>query len=171
MRPQLVRQLHLVSPAAPLEGGAFLKDMAGKTVFQLASASPRLFNLLSRWQGVLVRHWPDVLIRMLFATAQAGDQHLVADKAFRQMVTHALTDCFDDNVAGYVRDVRAYVSPWAHTLKDIHTPTHYVAWRGRQLVTYGDEHLSGQADTGLSHYSCLLGALENIVNSGEPAGI
>lgn len=180
VRPQLVRQLHLVSPAAPLEGGAFLKDMAGKTVFQLASAYPRLFNLLSRWQGVLVRHWPDVLIRMLFATAQAGDQHLVVDKGFRQMVTHALTDCFDSNVAGYVRDVRAYVSPWAHTLKDIHTPTHL--WHGEadnwspmEMSTYLAKQIPGCASLnrlpGLSHYSCLLRALENIVNSGEPANI
>lgn len=114
---------------------------------------------------------------MLFATAQAGDQHLVADKAFRQMVTHALTDCFDGNVAG---DVRAYVSPWAHTLKDIHTPTHLCHgeadnWSSKEMSTYLSKQKPGCVSLnrlpGLSHYSCLLGALENIVNSGEPAGI
>lgn len=173
VRPQIVRQLHLVSPAAPLEGGAFLNDMAGKTVFQLASSCPLLFNQLSRCQAVLVRHWPDVLIRMLFATAQAGDQHLVTDKAFRKMITHALTDCFDCNVAGYVRDVRAYVSPWAHILKDIHTPTHL--WHGEAdnwspigMSNYLSKQIPSCVSlnwlTGLSHYSCLLSALEHIIN-------
>lgn len=150
-----------------MEGGAFLNDMAGKTVFQLASAYPLLFSLLSRWQGVLVRHWPDVLIRMLFASAQAGDQHLVADKGFRQMVTHALTDCFDGNVAGYVRDVRAYVSPWAHTLKEVRTPTH--PWHGeadnwtpKEMSAYLAKQIASCASLnrlpGLSPCPCLFSA-------------
>lgn len=61
-----VRSLHLVSAAAPLEAGDFLEDMAGKPVFQLAKRFPALFLLLSYWQGLLARFFPNALFRMLF---------------------------------------------------------------------------------------------------------
>lgn len=61
-----VRSLHLVSAAAPLEAGDFLDGMAGKPVFQLAKTFPALILLLSYWQGLLARFFPNALFRMLF---------------------------------------------------------------------------------------------------------
>jgi pimeloyl-ACP methyl ester carboxylesterase len=55
--PHRVHSLHLVYPAAPLEGGDFLKDMAGKQVFWLAREWPVLFKLLSYWQVLLARYF------------------------------------------------------------------------------------------------------------------
>jgi pimeloyl-ACP methyl ester carboxylesterase len=46
LMPGQVRSLHLISAAAPLDGGDFLDQMAGKAVFSLAQRSPSLFQWL-----------------------------------------------------------------------------------------------------------------------------
>lgn len=44
LMPGQVRSLHLVSAAAPLDGGDFLNEMAGKAVFSMAKRNPGLFQ-------------------------------------------------------------------------------------------------------------------------------
>lgn len=68
-----VEKLHLISAAAPLDGGDFLASMAGQAVFRLARATPLLFLLLSGWQGLLARFAPHVLFKLLFASARGSD--------------------------------------------------------------------------------------------------
>ena len=60
-----VRNLHLISAAAPLEAGDFLDAMAGKQIFRLAKNVPVLFVLLSYWQGLLALFVPNVLFRLV----------------------------------------------------------------------------------------------------------
>jgi pimeloyl-ACP methyl ester carboxylesterase len=169
--PHQVHSLHLVSPAAPLEGGDFLKEMAGKQVFWLAREWPVLFKLLSYWQCLLARYFPNSLFEMLFASAVAGDKTLATNTDFKKSINGVLKECFCNNAAGYLRDVLAYVAPWQDTLSKVAVKTHL--WHGdqdnwspcamsaylkQQIPAYADIHLQ----EGLSHYSCLYAAVPTI---------
>jgi pimeloyl-ACP methyl ester carboxylesterase len=169
--PDRVESLHLISAAAPLEAGNFLDHMAGKSVFRLAKKAPFLFLLLSSWQGLLARYFPNFLFRMLFASAVAGDALLCIDPAFRSWTTRLLTDCFCRNLSGYVRDVLAYVAPWQEALKDVSVNIHL--WHGDQdnwspigMSECLRQQIAGPVDLhrleGLSHYSSLYAAVPEI---------
>jgi pimeloyl-ACP methyl ester carboxylesterase len=166
-----VRHLHLISAAAPLEAGDFLDGMAGKVVFQLARSRPLMFRILSLWQGVLARFAPDVLYSMLFGSAAAADQQLAPDPVFQAHIQKALRMSFGTGLEGYVRDVRAYVQPWADDLSRILDPT--TVWHGAQdnwspvaMATYLAGALPcaqpARVLPGLSHYSCLIQAMPEI---------
>lgn len=169
--PAQIRSLHLVSPAAPLEGGDFLNGMAGKIVFQMARKAPWLFTLLSYWQGLLARLAPGLLFSTLFASAQAADKTLAGTTSFQSKTSEVLVQCFRGGVAGYIRDVRAYVHPWHDALKEVVVPTHL--WHGTQdnwspiaMSEYLNAALPKVASftrmPGLSHYSCLYAAAPEI---------
>ena len=69
--PARVGKLTLISPAAPLELGDFLPDMAGLPVFKITMRSPFLLKGLVAVQGLFKRMAPNLLIRQLFGTAEA----------------------------------------------------------------------------------------------------
>ena len=157
--------LDLISSAAPLQAGDFLPEMAGRQVFQLAQRWPWLFLLLSRWQSCLARFAPGLLFRLLFASARAADQQLLASESFRSRTTEQLRQCFDGRMTGYVRDVQAYVAPWSSSLSGIKSRVRI--WHGAEdnwspvaMAEYLGTALSCceqvQILPGLSHYSCLL---------------
>jgi pimeloyl-ACP methyl ester carboxylesterase len=125
-----VRSLHLISPAAPLESGDYLKSMAGGKVFWLAKNMPRAFKLLSYWQGLLSALAPKLLYGMLFSSAAAGDKELAECADFEKFLGRVLRESFCGNVPGYLRDVQAYVSPWETSLKNISAETQL--WHGDQ---------------------------------------
>jgi len=166
-----VRNLHLISAAAPLDAGDFLENMAGKRVFQLAKTAPILFVLLSYWQGLLALFFPNALFRLLFAGAAGGDKALSVDRAFQSGITQVLRACFIGRVQGYVRDIKAYVQPWKGSLSDIGVNTHI--WHGAEdnwspvsMVEYLQLAIRGctsiEIFNGLSHYSCLYRAAPEI---------
>jgi pimeloyl-ACP methyl ester carboxylesterase len=170
MRAQ-VRSLHLISPAAPLEGGEFLKSMAGGKVFWLARNMPLAFKLLSYWQGLLAAIAPKLLYGMLFSSAMAGDKALAAGADFKNFIIHVLRECFCGNVPGYLRDVQAYVAPWQESLQNVSVKTQL--WHGDQdnwspkemsdLLQMRLPHcLEVHRMQGLSHYSTLYAAAPRI---------
>jgi pimeloyl-ACP methyl ester carboxylesterase len=163
--------IHLVSAAAPLDGGDFLDALAGKQVFRLAQKSPLLFGLLTRWQGLLAAYFPGALFRMLFASARGGDVALALDADFQSVVQTAMQNAFGAGQAGYRREVLAYVRPWAESLAEIRAPVHL--WHGdmdnwsvpemsRYLHTAVPNAASFHVMAGLSHYSCLKAAIPEI---------
>lgn len=167
-----VRRLHLVSAAAPLETGDFLDAMAGKPVFQAARASPFGFRLMSLWQGWLARHAPGALFRLLFASAAGADRALAADPSFRAAIVGVLRASLTAGQDGYIRDVRAYVRPWADSLADVGVET--CIWHGdadnwapvgmaRALAHRLPGRVQVEILPGLSHYSCLYQALPEIL--------
>lgn len=173
----LVKNLHLVSAVAPLEAGAFLAGMAGEGVFRLAQSHPWVFAQMSWLQGALGRTFPKRLLTMLFASARGEDRRLATDHAFRAVMEVALLEAFQ-HVPGYVRDIRAYVSPWAATLHEVQGRVHI--WHGREdnwsppsMAEYLGAALPDCAGVeifdGLSHYSCLLHAISRIAPAA-PAG-
>lgn len=162
-----VETLHLISAAAPLDGGDFLAAMAGQTVFRLARAAPPLFLLLSAWQALLARFAPRALFKLLFASAQASDKALADDAEFQALLVPMLRACFTANLRGYVRDVCAYVQPWQSALAQVRVPAQL--WHGAQdnwsppaMASYLQTALprcsAVQRMEGQSHYGCLLKA-------------
>ena len=166
-----IRHLHLVSAAAPLEGGNYLDAMAGKAVFMVAKTFPLAFLLLSCWQGLLALMFPAALFRLLFASAVGADLALAQDPSFQTAMSKVLHACFVRRVRGYVRDVCAYVQPWQKTLAEVGVTT--TLWHGSQdnwspvaMADYLRSALPGCGEKkimdGLSHYSCLYQAVPEI---------
>jgi pimeloyl-ACP methyl ester carboxylesterase len=166
-----VRSLHLISPAAPLGGGDFLESMAGKRVFRLARNLPAVLKILTSIQGLMAKHAPGFLFKMLFANAAGGDKLLVDNVEFRQFLGGVLLECLSNHIPGYLRDVHAYVSPWEDSLRSVQVNTHL--WHGDQdnwspiaMSAYLEQQLPLCAPLhvmeGLSHYSTLYAAIPTI---------
>lgn len=165
--PGQVRSLHLVSAAAPLDDGGFLDQMAGKAVFSLAQRSPGLFQWLVRWQALLAKRAPQILFRMLFASAQGQDRELMKSPEFRALICQVLQQCFAQGTTGYARDIQQYLQPWSASV--FASEANVCLWHGTEdnwspfgMSAYLAERLPNNARVermeGLSHYSCLYAA-------------
>lgn len=159
-----VRDVHLISAAAPLEAGDFLETMAGKRIFQLAKARLSLLALLTYCQGMLAWLSPKLLLRLLFANAVAEEKKLAVDPDFQFLMIQILRSCFHQNRRqGYLRDIETYVQPWATTLSGISAKTYIWHgaednWSPKAMAEYLHSALPGsqiEITGGLSHYSCL----------------
>ncbi|MGN0925546.1 hypothetical protein [Ectopseudomonas mendocina] len=169
--PGQVRSLHLISAAAPLDGGAFLDEMAGKAVFSLAKRNPYLFQWLVKWQALLAKRAPQMLFRMLFASAQGQDREQVKSPEFKALICQVLQQCFAQGTSGYTRDIQQYLQPWSAGVFAIKADV--CLWHGTQdnwspfgMSTSLAECLPSTAGVepmeGLSHYSCLYAAAPRI---------
>lgn len=157
----------LVSAAAPLELPGSLDGMgAGRYTFALARQFPRLFAGLAAYQGWLGRHFPTVLLGMLFQGAQGADARLLGETAHKAQLLRIQRQGFARGAAAYVRDVQAYEQPWAACLAEVRAPVQL--WHG-ELDNWAPPGmprnlLAALATSelhvlpGLSHYSCLLAA-------------
>ncbi len=165
-----VRALHLISPAAPLQLGQFLPDMAGGPIFRLAACHPRLFGLVVRVQSLLARRAPYFLLHRLFATAQGGDRALLADAAFVEGMAEVLRAGLGSIPGGFRREVLAYVADWRGDLAGVTVPV--TIWQGDQdnwtppaMGRALHAALPGsvlEILPGCSHYSALRAALARI---------
>jgi len=160
-----VRNLHLISAAAPLDKGDFLDDMAGGMVFSLAMKYPTIFTLLSYFQTLLVKLDPNILFKMLFANAAGKDKDFTRSREFKKYITPILNSCFDTNVKGYIREINQYVAPWEVSINKCKANTHI--WHGANdnwspvcMAKYLAVTIPGCKSIvimeGLSHYSCLF---------------
>ena len=168
-----VRNLHLISAAAPLEAGDFLNEMAGKQVFQLAKVFQVLFVLLSYWQELIALFFHNALFRLLFANTAGGDKTLAVNRQFQSSIIKILKSCFVGRIHGYARDINAYVKPCKTTLAEISVNTHI--WHGAEdnwSPKFMAEYLNSAIPScshieilgGLSHYSCLYETAPKICN-------
>ncbi len=171
-----VRELHLISAAAPLDAAEFINSMAGKMVFSMAMKYPTIFTLLSYWQTILAKIAPNVLFKMLFASAAGKDKELSKTSAFIGYATPLLTHCFNPNVKGYIREINQYVSPWKESVLKCNVNTHI--WHGTSdnwspvsMAKYLKENMpfasSLELMAGLSHYTCLYAAAPKICSQLE----
>lgn len=165
-----VRQLHLISAAAPLQLGSFHADMAGGPLFRLAAERPRLFALLVRAERLLARHAPRFLLGRLMATARGGDAALARDPAFLAGMSAVLRAGLGRDASGFAAEVLAYVQDWRSDLPLVQAPV--TIWQGDQdnwtppaMGQALHEALPGSELVmlaGCSHYSALRAALERI---------
>jgi pimeloyl-ACP methyl ester carboxylesterase len=166
-----VRKLHLISAAAPLDATDFLDGMAGKMVFTLAMKQPTIFVLLSYWQTLIAKIAPNVLFNLLFGSAKGEDKKLSKSSAFKSYITPILTHCFSNNVKGYIRDIKQYVTPWNGSVMKCTSNTYI--WHGTNdnwspvsMANYLNKNLQTSSKLelmeDLSHYSCLHSAAPKI---------
>lgn len=165
-----VAALELVSPAAPLQLGTFLQEMAGGPIFRMATQRPGLFALVARAQGWLARHCPGFLLGRLLASAQGGDADLARDPGFRRDMANVLRAGLGRDPRGFERDVCAYVADWRDVLDQV--TSQVTIWQGdrdnwtppamgRALhAAMPGSRLEMLA--GASHYSALRAALARI---------
>ena len=172
-----LRRLHLISAAAPLETGDFLDEMVGKPVFRSAMSSPARLRMLTRLQGWLARRAPGLLYGMLFTGAAGADRDLSEDRDFRANLLATLSRALNAGAGAYLRDVLAYVTPWADDLAKVTAPVslwHGDAdnWTPLGMAQALQDRLPGnpQLDvlSGASHYSALHQAMPRILAALKP---
>lgn len=166
-----VRELHLISCAAPLDGTDFLNDMAGKKIFSVAMNHPFFFTLVSYWQVLLVKIAPNSLLKILFASAVGKDSTLSKTDDFRMFMKPILKRSFAVNIKGYIRDIKQYVTPWSDSVLTCSVKTH--VWHGTSdnwspvsMAEYIRDNnpafSSLELMENLSHYSCLYKAIPKV---------
>lgn len=121
--PERVAHLHLIAPAAPLELGDFLGQMAGGPIFRMARNHPSLFRLVTRLQAFAARFAPEFFAAQIFAAAQGDDIPLKAKADFLRDWGHIAHQCLADGAKTYRGEITAYVAPWADILSRVQTPT------------------------------------------------
>lgn len=166
----LVRDIHLVSPAAPLQLGQFLPQMVGGPIFRLAADRPRLFALVVRAERLLARLAPRFLLRRLLATAQGDDRALAGDPHFIAGMAEVLRQGLGRDARGFEAEVRAYVTDWRAALKQIEVPA--TIWQGDadnwtppamgRALHAALRNSKLEILPGCSHYSALRAALARI---------
>ena len=117
-----VARIELVSPAAPLQLGDYLGEMAGAPVFSIAKSHPRLFSIQCMAQSWFARFAPATLARMLFASAQGADQDLLTRPAFRKGIAAVLRRSAGHNRWSYRREISLYVDDWTDMLSEVTQP-------------------------------------------------
>ncbi|MBO9466050.1 alpha/beta hydrolase [Tropicibacter sp. R15_0] len=117
LAPNKIGKLTLISPAAALELGEFLPKMAGAPVFRAARSHAQL-SVLTAVQSTLVRLSPTLMTRMLAIGVSEAEAQLITSKPVQTAVQEGLTK----HKATYLREISAYVQPWAQHLDHVTCP-------------------------------------------------
>lgn len=170
-RPHLVSKLILISPAAPLQLGDFLANMAGKPVFEAARRGAASLRALSQLQGIAVSVAPKLVIRSMFSASAEADQQLLKTSAFLDMLVKALRTSLGPHQAAYRAELLAYAGPWADVVDAVRCPV--AIWQGSAdtwtppaMAEALKQRLGNRASLevlpGQAHYSALKLALAHL---------
>jgi pimeloyl-ACP methyl ester carboxylesterase len=141
--------------------------MAGRQVFRAAIASPARLARLTAVQAALARLAPGLVRHLLFAGTAQAERRLARDHP--QLFGPLLRRSYGPGRPAYLRELAAYVAPWADLLPKVAAPVtlhHGTAdsWSPPDMA----EALQGALPTarvirhdGLGHYGTLAAALEN----------
>ncbi len=127
-RPDTVARVTVISPAAPLQLGNFLPEMAGAPVFKLAMQRPGVLRMLTTVQGGLARFAPGILINQLFTKCGPQERALLPDAQFKTTLTSGMRSSFVDHRQGYLAYLSAYVTDWSAELSQVQAPVDI--WHG-----------------------------------------
>lgn len=170
-RPHMVRKLILISPAAPLQLGDFLPAMAGRQVFQAAQHGEWALRIFTTAQASFVAVAPGLVVKMMFAGSSQAEQRLLTDRRFVDAVASGLRMCLGAHQVAYRRELLAYVSSWAHVIRDVQCPTEIWSgsddnWAPAAMAEAYKAQLGALATMnicpGLGHYSTLSRALSRL---------
>lgn len=170
-RPHLVSKLILISPAAPLQLGNFLANMAGKPVFEAARRGAASLRILSQLQGIAVSIAPKLVIRSMFSASAEADRQLLKTSTFLDMLVEALRTSLGPHQAAYRAELLAYVGPWADVVDAVRCPV--TIWQGsadtwtpQPMAEALKQRLGNLASLevfpGQAHYSTLKSALAHV---------
>ncbi len=172
--PALTQKLTLIAPAAPLELGHFLPDMAGEAVFQAAQRGPIVFGLLTLLQRIGVTLAPKQIIHTMFRGAPPAELKLLESPRFQSALVHSLHYSLGKNAKAYKAQILRYVQPWAQTLEELPCPVtihHGDAddWvpiaMGRALAAAISQPVNFAVHPQLGHYSTLHAVLPEVLNA------
>nr|WP_254899252.1 alpha/beta hydrolase [Thalassococcus arenae] len=166
LAPDKVKRVTLISAAAPLELGDFLPHMAGAAVFRAARSHDRL-AALTRVQSVLARMSPGLFARLLINGADPADRSLFRDPAQMAVLKRSLAEGLGDNRDAYLRELAAYVRPWAGHLPRVAAPVTLVHGTADRWAPFAMAEALAQAlpdatlrpASGRGHYTTLVDAL------------
>jgi pimeloyl-ACP methyl ester carboxylesterase len=172
-RPEQVRELKLIAPCAPLELGDYLKDAAGKDVFEAAMKSDPLLRGLAFVQAIAVRFFFGPLMKNMFASSPDAEKALLGDPAFIAMLKHGARRSLIEDRAGYCDAMLRYVKPWGGVVKGVNCPVDI--WHGsadgwappamsEALIRVMENNASLTVCEGLAHYTTLKQELPAIVS-------
>lgn len=123
-----VERIDLVSPAAPLQLGDFLGQMAGAPVFRAALAGRAPFAALTFAQAQIVRIAPQKMAAALMVKCKGADRELAANARFIAALAQSLRYSLIDSRPAYTAEIRAYVGDWRAELAQVHQPARI--WQG-----------------------------------------
>jgi pimeloyl-ACP methyl ester carboxylesterase len=169
--PETVVKLDLIAPAAPLELGDFLEQMAGKPIFEAAMKSGGALGRIATAQRTLARVSKGAVIKAMFKGAAKTDTNLLRDAVMQAMLRDGLQKSLIDATEAYKSELRAFVTPWADTLARVPCPV--TVWHGtadtwapfglsEALVERLGETAVLKPLEGLAHYSGLRAAMDQI---------
>jgi pimeloyl-ACP methyl ester carboxylesterase len=121
-------RIDLVSPAAPLQLGDFLDEMAGAPVFRAALAGRAPFAALTFVQAQVARLASQTMAAALMAKAKGEDRALAADPRFIAALAQSLRYSLLDERAAYTSEIAAFVIDWRADLAKVHQPVSI--WQG-----------------------------------------
>jgi len=168
-----IKCVYLISPAAPLELGHFLDDMAGAQVFKAAQTSNLRLQLLTSIQRGLNLVAPRLLLRQVFASSPPADRALLEDETFRESCSMGFQAAFVTDRPRYISTIRDYVQPWGQLLDQLDCPVFIYqgsadTWTPPAMAQalaqrLGDRCTMKTLDD-LGHYSALRAVLLQILN-------
>lgn len=168
--------LHLISPAAPLQLGDFLPQMAGAPVFKAAQKSHRRLRILTGIQKGLYRVAPELLMRRMFAGSPPADRALLESEAFRNSCAAGLEAAFATDRSRYIATIGDYVQPWQHLLDGLECPVYIYqsnadTWTppmmAQALAKRIGEPCTITTLDGLGHYSTLHAVLPKLLKEWQ----
>lgn len=165
--------LHLISPAAPLQLGDFLKDMAGAPVFKAAQKSKLRLQTLTSIQRGLNLIAPRLLLQQVFSDSPPADQALLTDESFRESCSTGFQSAFVTDRPRYIATIKDYVQPWGQLLDHIECPVFLYqgaadTWTPPAMARALAQRLGDQCTItmleDLGHYSTLRAVLPKILS-------
>ena len=164
-RPDEVSRLTLVSPAAPLQLGEFLPDMAGRSLFRLAIDRPGALAPVTAVQASIATLSPGLMTRILFGRCGPSERALLQSQSFRKALEDAFHMSFIEYRRAYLGYLRDYVEDWSDVLAKLECPVdlwHGTAdtWSPREMSVALKDRLGHDCTlheiSGAEHYSTLM---------------
>ncbi|WP_291078167.1 alpha/beta hydrolase [Hyphomonas sp.] len=171
-RAHNVSSIDLIAPGAPLQLGRFLDNMAGRPVFEAASAGKFRLGLLAGLQSLGLRLAPNTVALQLFKSAPEIEKSMMAEPIRSEAFTNGMRYAIREHAAGYRRELNAYVRDWSEILPKVQSPVRI--WQGSadnwappDMAKALASAIAGPVQIewleGLSHYGTLAHALPRIV--------
>ena len=175
--PDRVRELVLISPAAPLELGDFLSHMAGAPVFRAAKGPRSRLVWLTRLQSAALAMAPNITAKALFANATPSERTLMAQPENRAALLRGMRQSYGTDRDAYLATLRAYVRPWSNRLDSVTAPVRILhgtadGWAAPAMAEALADKLGTRVEwqDDLGHYGTLRATLPRMLPGQGQSG-
>ena len=148
--------------------------MAGRPVFEAASAGKFKLGLLTKIQSLGLHLAPKSVALQLFHGAPQAEKSMMEDPTRREAFINGMRYAICERAPGYRKELNAYVGDWSEILPNVQTPVRI--WQGMadnwappDMAKALASAIAGPVQIewleGLSHYGALSHALPHVVRS------